>query len=526
MLMYNILVVDDESISADGITDYLKEFGSEEWNILCTYSSQQALEIADNRIDILLTDITMPNIDGYELYRRIIKRWPRCKVIYLTGNVSLEFVQKAIRNRGVIDYILKTEKESNILKAVNSAIETLEDEIKSFEFQDNMKKQIDNALPLLRREYLLNLLYSANTSWNRKTKFSDLEIGLDDEKEVLLVYGRLETAENRQNQTMDLIYMDTIMQITLNNEFCWNLVQMENSRFIYYIQTKNSLEKGEQGKIAKILLPYMELVQESINRISINISLILDVRTCSWEQIPGRYKALAEQFERKPLLPNALFIYDDDDVSETASWNLADVVSSLKDAIFNLKKDEADIILQNILNQDFHNFMDRVRVYAALIDLFSNLLSVKKSIPDDISFPPLEHESDDDGWNRAKKDFFRILAFLTNKEKTKDIIVNFQIQKINKFVEDRLDKNLSLTMVADHFHYSPTYFSKLYKHITGENFVRHVVKCKLKRGMELLNDDSLKINEIAKMVGYWSPSYFIREFKSMYGITPAEYRKG
>jgi two-component system response regulator YesN len=524
--VYNILVVDDESISADGITEYLKEFGSEEWNILCAYSPQQALEIAESRIDILLTDITMPNIDGYELYRRIIERWPRCKVIYLTGNISLEFVQKAIRNRGVIDYILKTEKESTILKAVNSAAETLGDEIKSLEFQDNMKKQIDSALPLLRREYLLNLLYSVDTTWNRRSKFSDLKIGLDDEKEVLLVYGRLETIKSRQNQTMDLIYMDAIMRITLNDGFCWNSVQMEGSRFIYFIQTKNDPEKGEQGKAAQILLPYMEMVQETINQISINISLILDAGTCFWERVPERYKALVEQFEKKPMLPNALFIYDNDDVSEPTQGNLADLIPALRDAILNLKKDEADAVLHNILVQDFSSFADRIRVYAALIALFSDLLSARKNIPDDISFPPLEHELGDDGWNGAKKEFFRIITFLINEEKDKDITANFQIQKINKFVEDNLDKNLSMTMVADHFHYSPTYFSKLYKHITGENFVRYVAKCKLKRGRELLNDDSLKINEIAKMVGYWSPSYFIREFKNMYGITPAEYRKG
>jgi two-component system response regulator YesN len=524
--VYNILVVDDESISADGITDYLKEFGSEEWDIFCAYSPQQALEIAGSRIDILLTDITMPSIDGYELYRRIIERWPRCKVIYLTGNIALEFVQKAIRNRGVIDYILKTEKETNILKAVNSAVKTLEDEIKSLEFQDKMKNQIASALPLLRREYLLNLLYSADTSWNRRYKFADLEIGLDDEKEVLLVYGRLETVKNRQNQIMDLIYIDTIMQITLNDGFCWNSVQMDGSRFIYFIQTKDGPRKGGRGKTAQILLPYMELVQESIKGISINVSLILDARACTWEQVPERYKVLVEQFERKSLLPNALFIYDYDDASEIPPGNLTGAVSALKDAILGLKEDEANTILQNILIQDSHNFMDRVRVYAALIGLFSGLLSTKKIIPADISFPPLERESGTDGWNRLKKDFSRILTFLINEEKNKDITVNFQIQKINKYVEETLDKNLSMTMVADHFHYSPTYFSKLYKHITGENFVRYVAKCKLKRGRELLNDGSLKINEIAKMAGYWSPSYFIREFKSMYGITPAEYRKG
>jgi two-component system response regulator YesN len=82
-----------------------------------------------------------------------------------------------------------------------------------------------------------------------------------------------------------------------------------------------------------------------------------------------------------------------------------------------------------------------------------------------------------------------------------------------------------MTMVAERFNFSPSYFSRLYKHITGESFVKYVLKRRLKRGMELLQNEKLKINDIARMVGYWSPSYFIREFKNMYGITPAEYRK-
>jgi two-component system response regulator YesN len=287
--MYNILVVDDEPLSADGISSYLKENGLEDWNILFAYSSQQGLEIAGGRIDILLTDITMPNIDGYELYRRIRERWPRCKVIYLTGNVSPQYAQKAIREthagtQDVIDYILKTEKESVILNAVYNAIEMLNNELRSLEFQESMREQIRLALPVLRKEYLLSFLRSEGETarvpggmlWERKQKFIQLEINLDSEKDILLIYGGVEASKNTVQHDLELVSMDAVMQMTLNDMFRWYYIQIESSRFVYFIQTKNTLSPMESKKISSLLLPYMELVQESMSRINIDLSLILD----------------------------------------------------------------------------------------------------------------------------------------------------------------------------------------------------------------------------------------------------------
>jgi two-component system response regulator YesN len=519
--MYSILVVDDEPISADGIAHCLREYDSEEWEILCAYSPHHALEKAENRIDILLTDITMPNIDGYELYNRILNKWPRCKVIYFTGNISLHYAQRAIRNKGVVDYILKTETESVIIKAVSSAIVMLEDEIKGIAFQNNMIEQIKMALPVLRKEYLSGLLLARDQTWNRERKFIQLEISLDANREIFLIYGKVEASDDSAGRSFELITMDAVMQMTMSDAFSWNSVQLESNSFVYFIQPKDFIEKNKRDKISYILLPYIELVQESMKRISVDISIIMDREMCGWDDAPSHYRMLIDEFGNKMPIPNALFIYNNTG-SGRGETRLPEKISTLGQFIEQGKARDARDLLRELLKENAHEKVNRIKSYAALVSLFAKFVVTKEDIPPGLCFPSLEEEGFD---IKTENAFLQLLSFLTDKSPTQNKSASLLVEEINRYVDEELGKNLSMSMVAEHFNFSSAYFSRLYKHITGENFVKYVLKRKLTRGMELLQDENLKINDIARIVGYWSPSYFIREFRKMYGITPAEYRR-
>jgi len=80
-----ILVVDDEI----EVTEYLKlelEECSRDWRVICKNSGYEALrEIMEGNIDLLLTDIAMPDMDGYELYERIKELNEKIPIIMMTG---------------------------------------------------------------------------------------------------------------------------------------------------------------------------------------------------------------------------------------------------------------------------------------------------------------------------------------------------------------------------------------------------------------------------------------------------------
>jgi YesN/AraC family two-component response regulator len=86
-------------------------------------------------------------------------------------------------------------------------------------------------------------------------------------------------------------------------------------------------------------------------------------------------------------------------------------------------------------------------------------------------------------------------------------------------------KNASLMRIAEDTHQSMTTLSKLIKQKTGYTFKELLQGKRFQMAVHLLHDTKLSIEEIALDVGYENQSYFFRQFKKRYGMTPHKYRK-
>jgi len=86
-------------------------------------------------------------------------------------------------------------------------------------------------------------------------------------------------------------------------------------------------------------------------------------------------------------------------------------------------------------------------------------------------------------------------------------------------------KNASLMRIAEDTHQSMTTLSKLIKQKTGYTFKELLQGKRFQMAVHLLCDTKLSIEEIALDVGYENQSYFFRQFKKRYGMTPHKYRK-
>ena len=95
--MYNVLIVEDELPVRDAIIAII------DWEALgfqvvyAAEDGQDALNyLEDHEIDLMITDIYMPFIDGLELVRRVRKKDTYCKVVFLTGYNEFEYAKEAI----------------------------------------------------------------------------------------------------------------------------------------------------------------------------------------------------------------------------------------------------------------------------------------------------------------------------------------------------------------------------------------------------------------------------------------------
>ena len=99
-----------------------------------------------------------------------------------------------------------------------------------------------------------------------------------------------------------------------------------------------------------------------------------------------------------------------------------------------------------------------------------------------------------------------------------------KIMRILSFMADNY-QTITLQSVAEHFHYSPAYLSRLIRQRTGRTFSDVLKEYKLRRAAMLLKKGPGKLNDICETVGYKDVAQFIHSFKEQYGVTPAQYRK-
>lgn len=84
---------------------------------------------------------------------------------------------------------------------------------------------------------------------------------------------------------------------------------------------------------------------------------------------------------------------------------------------------------------------------------------------------------------------------------------------------------LTLASLAELFHYSKSHLCALIKENTGYTFTELVTSLRMSEAVHYLVNTELKISEIAEQVGYNSTDHFSRVFRSMYKISPREYRR-
>ena len=98
------LIADDNKTAADTLCTLVKRRGHE---ALAAYDGAQALEVLENRaVDVLVTDLKMPNLDGMQLLRIVQEKWPEMPVIVITAHGSIEAAVEAMKI-GAFDFMTK-----------------------------------------------------------------------------------------------------------------------------------------------------------------------------------------------------------------------------------------------------------------------------------------------------------------------------------------------------------------------------------------------------------------------------------
>src|ERR1041384_4287174 len=117
--MADILVVDDDDV----ISETLDELLSASYSCQKENTAAEALaKLEAQRFDVVLTDISMPGLNGTELLQRVVEKYPGTPVIIISGHSDQDHAQGLI-SRGAFDYLLKPFRLEAVEASVKRAIE-------------------------------------------------------------------------------------------------------------------------------------------------------------------------------------------------------------------------------------------------------------------------------------------------------------------------------------------------------------------------------------------------------------------
>lgn len=123
--MYKILIVDDEKDERDVILFLIHKYNFK-LEVFQAANGRDGLELLrENSIDILLTDIAMPFLNGMDLATEARKIQPEIEILFFSGYDDFEYVKTALSLRAV-NYILKPINEDEFSKSISSIINTIE----------------------------------------------------------------------------------------------------------------------------------------------------------------------------------------------------------------------------------------------------------------------------------------------------------------------------------------------------------------------------------------------------------------
>ena len=110
-----------------------------------------------------------------------------------------------------------------------------------------------------------------------------------------------------------------------------------------------------------------------------------------------------------------------------------------------------------------------------------------------------------------------------SSSKTADIPMN--IQRMIKYMENKLSDDINLEMLSDEFGISSSHISRSIKQYTGKSYNQFLIQLRIDKAKFLLTDPRLNISEISNMVGYRNYITFYKVFSRECGLSPSEFRK-
>lgn len=527
--LLKVMIVDDEEL----VRGLLKI--SVDWNEMGMVitgeasSGAEALKmIEDNMPDIIFTDVCMPFMDGLELSRQVIEKYPQIKIVVLTAYEEFDYAKKGIKV-GLADFLLKPINGNEIKKVALNLRSRIEKERQHTEDYNSLKKRLAESYPVLLERFFNELLHNAIASAEIEEKLNYFSLdpasgyhriavleaansivggGAGEEGRIILDMQCAEMIRRYFKDDPEMhIFLDLSLRIVI---FCSNpdadlvkcceqikVMLLDSLKCYISIGIGNACMQWKDAGVS-----YKEACDALGCRVFTGWNQVIDFNEISCD-------------DKKTVIKNM----DTDRIGMYVKSGAGEKAAELVDEIFNEIHPAKSINVEQIrmisANMIFSiiNSMNEIGIH------YSEVFG-QEALPFNKAFL-IDNLPDARKYTRgiAIKAANAIRHMRSKKE-------NNTIRDIMKYMGQHLaEADLSLAAVAGRYYKNPSYLSRIFKQETGQNFIEYLTKLRMEKAMELLAGTDLKAYEIAEKVGIQDPNYFSMCFKKYTGMSINVYRK-
>lgn len=549
--MQRMMIVDDEPVILDGLYEFFMKAELADLEIIKVHSADHAIDWLNAvKIDIVLSDICMPGMDGMELIKEIVDRWPRCKVILLTGHDEFNYAHQAIRNPVVVDYLLKTEGMDKIRSAVTRALERIAledvDQYQTQWFRDKLPR----ALPQLQQQLLLDILRRTE-GIDRKVlqdEFDAIQLPFRASQLVAPLILRIEAwrdVETASDRSLIRYAVANIAEELFSDKAEVKAVDLDPGTIACFVQPErdNRLQVTEAEQWLKTLRfvhGTMETVQQACSKcLQVSVSVISSDGAVAWPELKYALNRLRLAVYDRPGLG----------MEKLLRVNVTEAGASLGPMINHNAAAELllDYVKQRLLEGDgdwsgsFCKWVElcgeggpedpfvRLRLLSGISGTLLQTLQELGLTEDALSEMDLSamlHFNIHTRWTEVVAFYHTFFEWIISKRSAfRKFDESNILSMIHQYIKFHLGDDLSLTRIAQEVSLNPSYLSRWYKRTTGKGISDYILDKKVELSKELLLGTAMKMHEISAQLGFSDQHYFFRFFKKTVGCTPQEFRE-
>ena len=535
-MRHNILIVDDEQLIRQGLRARIEYLGIDVDEIFEAENGLMALRLQEEHpIDVVITDIRMPDMDGLELIQEMQKKNNQIKFVVLSGYAECSYAETAIR-LGVKAYLLKPVSNDDLKAAFDKAYKEME-QTASVRQEVQMKKRMDREKQVYQQEKALNALFSSQEAGAVTREQLCKLCGYDEKmwaggaESVLylaILHINKESFEHQRFRPVD----HELVRFMIRNIFeeiqapCEKLLvnSLSDTRQMYGIFI------GDDKKKLRMEVERIYLRMRSVLEKKMGIYLTIGVSRCR-SQLEGKETSEARQALKQRIIYGKANIYFYEDIrilgeqefpvsqlhllEQYIEHNEIFKVKNLVQEIFSeeLVKKYGSAYLRimwiRILNLLLHHYERRGRNAAEIEKMLQNynLLDRIQSLQE------------------IRQKIIEMVMECVSTESVADANARSKIQMAIGYIQEHFAENLTVNVLAEHYGMSPNYFSSMFKKEMSRSAVNYITELRINQARELLYHSELSVVDISKKVGYEDSQYFFRVFKKYLGMTPLQYRE-